>query len=97
MAPECFESGSRPTFESDIYSLGMCVVEALRVVEAVKFGKDMFFCPPWGNRGNVEVKVLAKKVFLPTRPTICSSQHWKLVQRMCAFNPTKRIKITTGR
>ncbi|GMF23627.1 unnamed protein product [Phytophthora lilii] len=33
VAPECFiYENAQPTFASDIYSLGMCIVEALRVV-----------------------------------------------------------------
>ncbi|KAG7382127.1 Leucine-rich repeat serine/threonine-protein kinase 2 [Phytophthora pseudosyringae] len=41
VAPEClFDAKVRPTFASDVYSLGMRIAEALRVVEAVKSGKD---------------------------------------------------------
>ncbi|KAG3235827.1 hypothetical protein PI124_g19151 [Phytophthora idaei] len=36
LAPECLsETKARPTSASDVYSLGMCIVEALRVVEAL--------------------------------------------------------------
>ncbi|GMF26952.1 unnamed protein product [Phytophthora fragariaefolia] len=34
VAPECLMNhNAHPTFASDVYSLGMCIVEALRVVE----------------------------------------------------------------
>lgn len=95
VAPESFEAGARPTFESDIYSLGMCVVEALRVVEAVKAGKDTYLSLPWGALDNAVVRVLARKGRLPERPQISTDNQWDFVNRMCAFEPSTRVKIST--
>ncbi|KAF1790230.1 hypothetical protein GQ600_25587 [Phytophthora cactorum] len=58
VAPECFprtETGkkdytlAKPTFASDVHSLGMCVVEALRVVQAARSGKSTQSLFPWSN------------------------------------------------
>ncbi|POM77479.1 Serine/threonine protein Kinase [Phytophthora palmivora] len=87
-----------PTFESDVYSLGMCIVEALRVVEnveAVKRGEEPQPCLPWGGLDNVVVRYHAKQGVLPRKPTICKGGPWALVKRMCVFEPQKRIKIST--
>ncbi|POM71259.1 Serine/threonine protein Kinase [Phytophthora palmivora] len=108
VAPECF-SGSNgnsptqaktgPTFASDVYSLGMCIVEALRVVENVKVVKRTRdphqSCLPWGSFNNLSVKYHATRGVLPRRPTICKNGPWDLVKRMCVFKPQKRIKIST--
>ncbi|EGZ20949.1 hypothetical protein PHYSODRAFT_494585, partial [Phytophthora sojae] len=93
VAPECFiHERARPTFASDIYSLGMCVVEALRVVEA---GEDNTkACLPWGFLDNFVAKYHVTQRALPPRP-LCTDEQWELVQRMCAFEPSKRIKIST--
>ncbi|POM71191.1 LOW QUALITY PROTEIN: Serine/threonine protein kinase [Phytophthora palmivora] len=107
VAPECF-SGSNgnsaaqaktgPTFASDVYSLGMCIVEALRVVEnveAVKRGESQQPCLPWGSLNNCMVRYHATRGKLPRKPTICENHEWTLVKRMCVFKPQKRIKIST--
>ncbi|KAL4144874.1 hypothetical protein PRNP1_013999 [Phytophthora ramorum] len=86
---------TRPTYASDIYSLGMCIVEALRVVEAVNSGNTTQPCLPWGNQGNFVVKSHATKGRLPAQPKACKDNQWELVKRMCAFNPKDRIKIST--
>ncbi|EGZ30613.1 hypothetical protein PHYSODRAFT_378116, partial [Phytophthora sojae] len=85
VAPECFiRNDSRPTFASDIYSLGMCIVEALRA------------CLPWGSLGNTVVKQHVRQGKLPSpSPLICLGKQWELVQRMCAFEPEKRLKFST--
>ncbi|KAH7474256.1 Serine/threonine-protein kinase TNNI3K [Phytophthora ramorum] len=95
VAPECFGASTRPTSASDIYSLGMCIVEALRVVEAVNSGNTTQPCLPWGNQGNFVVKSHATKGRLPAQPKACKDNQWELVKRMCAFNPKDRIKIST--
>ncbi|EGZ12028.1 hypothetical protein PHYSODRAFT_454054, partial [Phytophthora sojae] len=99
VAPECFPDDkagqqARPSFASDIYSLGMCIVEALRLVEAVQAGKDSRSCLPWRVTDRIVVIHNAKQGNLPARP-LCSDSQWKLVERMCKLNPKERIKIST--
>ncbi|OWZ03607.1 Serine/threonine protein kinase [Phytophthora megakarya] len=103
VAPECFldtsaesyeQAKTGTTFASDIYSLGMCIVEALQVVENVA-GKHTEVCLPWGYLDNIAVRYHARKGKLPSKPTKCTSEQWKLVSRMCVLEPQKRIKIST--
>ncbi|RLN96306.1 hypothetical protein BBJ28_00003566 [Nothophytophthora sp. Chile5] len=78
-APECL-SGASPTFASDVYSLGMCIIEAVT-------GEF-----PWGNAipdAVVKYNVIQKK--LPARPLAFDDVKWDLVERMCCFKPEERI------
>ncbi|KAE9036270.1 hypothetical protein PR002_g7175 [Phytophthora rubi] len=95
VAPELLDTNERPTFASDVYSLGMCVVEALRVVEAVKSGKKSSHFLPWRVGDRTAVRYHATHGKLPARPTICKDEEWKLVERMCVQEPAERIKIST--
>ncbi|KAG7375710.1 Leucine-rich repeat serine/threonine-protein kinase 2 [Phytophthora pseudosyringae] len=96
VAPECFAGeDARPTFASDIYSLGMCIVEALRVAEPTRTASDLLRGLPWGVVGNDVVRYHVKRGKLPPRPAKCAYAQWQLVQRMCAFEPEKRLKIST--
>ncbi|OWZ14059.1 LOW QUALITY PROTEIN: Serine/threonine protein kinase [Phytophthora megakarya] len=53
VAPECLEKGpAELSYASDIYAFGMCIVEALRIVEATTTKDRM----PWGNLDNNMVK-----------------------------------------
>ncbi|RLN87891.1 hypothetical protein BBJ28_00021096 [Nothophytophthora sp. Chile5] len=78
-APECL-MGSRPTFASDIYSFGMCIIEVLT-------GKF-----PWGNSipDEVVIRNVTKKL-IPARPEDFSDAEWDLVTRMCSFEPELRM------
>ncbi|RLN91982.1 hypothetical protein BBJ28_00022491 [Nothophytophthora sp. Chile5] len=90
-APECLQSGvekSPPTVKSDVYSLGMCIVEAVT-------HKD-----PWtsftGLRlADVAVKycLLTTKEFLQRPAAFEDDAQWDLVERMCAFEPSARIEL----
>lgn len=96
VAPECLV-GSRPTHGSDIYSLGMCIVEAMRVVEYSLLGQGHRESPPypWGHLENAAVKYLVtKRQELPRRPSTCSDSQWDLVDKMCRFDPHGRITIS---
>jgi serine/threonine protein kinase len=99
VAPECLEKGaSKLSAGSDVYSLGMCVVEAMRVVEvtAIKVNEHNHPPLPWGNLDNTVVKVhVVRNRELPKRPVSASDVHWKLVERMCVNDPACRIKIST--
>ncbi|KAE9271703.1 hypothetical protein PR003_g30434 [Phytophthora rubi] len=93
VAPECLlYDRQRPTFASDIYSLGMCVVEALRVVEAVKSGNNSHECLPWIAADLAAVRYHATRGNLPPRP-FCEDSQWELVTQMCKLEPTKRLSI----
>lgn len=77
MAPECLgEDNPPPTFASDVYSLGMCTIEAMRAVEARQLNKSEQEYPslPWGSLGNAEVKWRSTRGHLPQRPSICSDE-----------------------
>ncbi|KAG3108155.1 hypothetical protein PI125_g12082 [Phytophthora idaei] len=103
LAPECFpdtKAGgkehiqARPTFASDVYSLGMCIVETMRVVDAVKLGKDPCHCLPWHSRDRNAVRYNASRGTLPYRPTICEDNQRELVKRKCALIPNGRVKVS---
>ncbi|OWZ20656.1 Serine/threonine protein kinase [Phytophthora megakarya] len=98
VAPECLERGpSELSFASDIYALGMCIVEALRIVEkTITNNKDCVSPPlPWGNLNNYVVKYHVTNLKkLPRRPYFCTHE-WGLVERMCAYDPKERIKVST--
>jgi serine/threonine protein kinase len=101
VAPECLvakkgeQTAVKPTFESDVYSLGMCIVEALRVVEAVQAGQPSSVCLPWGVLPPYAVKFHVTSGKLPSRPSLCTDEQWNLVTRMCVLDPKKRLKIST--
>ncbi|KAL3661261.1 hypothetical protein V7S43_013869 [Phytophthora oleae] len=81
-APECLQEHV-PTFASDIYSFGMCIIEAVT-------GEY-----PWGKTipdlGVIDAVLKEKKI--PNRPAIFKDNEWDLVQRMCRWNPQERIGI----
>ncbi|TMW55649.1 hypothetical protein Poli38472_010531 [Pythium oligandrum] len=79
-APECLKQ--RPTFESDVYSLAICMIEAVS-------GE-----PPYSLEDDVTVQKLVLSGQLPTRPTQMSDEAWKLVVSMTTFDPSKRFRLT---
>jgi serine/threonine protein kinase len=79
-APE-FIATKKASFEADVYSLGMCIVEA-------KTGKL-----PWGNVPDSAVKVHVKRKKLPRHPKAMSKDEWALVCAMCVFDPSKRMAL----
>ncbi|RLN45571.1 hypothetical protein BBJ28_00003225, partial [Nothophytophthora sp. Chile5] len=82
-APECL-NGAAPTFASDVYSFGMCIIEAIT-------GEF-----PWGKSiSDLAVKHLVTREKLPTRPESFSDAEWEFVTLMCAFDPQKRITVDT--
>ncbi|KAK1939893.1 Serine/threonine-protein kinase STY46 [Phytophthora citrophthora] len=81
-APECL-LGNGPTFASDIYSFGMCIIEILT-------GQY-----PWGDTmpdSTVKLKVTQKEM-LPLRPDCMGHKERSLITRMSCFDPEQRIKI----
>ncbi|GMF10213.1 unnamed protein product [Phytophthora lilii] len=80
-ARECL-LGERPTFASDIYAFGMCIVEAVT-------GQY-----PWGpNLDDDAVKYAVIEKQLPARPAVFKDKEWSLVERMCDWDPQRRIGI----
>lgn len=82
VAPECLTGEvENPLFASDVYSLGMCIIEAFT-------GQ----CP-WGNRIDHAVMWLVARGRLPPAPENMSDEGWKLVKQMCANDHTQRISV----
>ncbi|RLN69885.1 hypothetical protein BBJ28_00023810, partial [Nothophytophthora sp. Chile5] len=82
-SPECLNGGVA-TFASDIFSFGMCVIEA--VSGAL----------PWGNViSDNAVKHHVTKGELPQRPAVFEDEEWDLVQRMCCSDPKQRLNIVS--
>ncbi|GMF21332.1 unnamed protein product [Phytophthora lilii] len=83
-APECLQ-GAVPSFASDIYSLGMCIIEAIT---------GQF---PWGNTvpDSVVIHNVVIMRSLPPRLDCFSDDEWRLVTRMCRYEPHHRISIGT--
>ncbi|EGZ15824.1 hypothetical protein PHYSODRAFT_398960, partial [Phytophthora sojae] len=97
-APELFEPEcSAPTFESDVYAFGMCVMEALR-------GGS-----PWGPLPDAAIRYALVKLkrtlaqggyqrsistcIMPRPANVKTDQHWAFVKQLCAFEPSKRLKL----
>ncbi|GLE05287.1 hypothetical protein PINS_up014299 [Pythium insidiosum] len=78
-APECIE-GENPTFASDWYAFGMCVLEAVS-------GRV-----PWANVVD-EIVVVdnVRRGKLPPRPTNVSEDTWNLIAAMCKTDPKQRL------
>lgn len=81
-APECL-NGVRPSYASDVFSFGMCIVEAVS-------GEY-----PWGaTLLDAAVAHYVKRGGLPERPEAFGDDAWELVTRMCCFDPSARIDMT---
>lgn len=81
-APEVL-GGEKASFASDIYSFGMCILEAVS-------GKY-----PGGMTLDPVVKYLVlKQRRIPQRPAKCSEVVYSLVERMCCFDPSERLGMT---
>ncbi|GMF40233.1 unnamed protein product [Phytophthora fragariaefolia] len=84
-APECLGcNGQIPTFQSDVYSFGMCVVEALT------------YDVPWGVYlpDAAIMDNLRHHEFIPRPRQITSDAEWGFVLALCAFEPSKRMNLT---
>ncbi|RLN14976.1 hypothetical protein BBJ28_00020478, partial [Nothophytophthora sp. Chile5] len=82
-SPECLNGGVA-TFASDIFSFGMCIIEA--VSGAL----------PWGNGlPDIAVKYHVTKGELPNRPAVFEDEEWDLVQQMCCSDPKQRLNIAS--
>ncbi|EGZ28961.1 hypothetical protein PHYSODRAFT_471956, partial [Phytophthora sojae] len=80
-APECI-NGFKPNFASDIYSFGMCIVEAVT--------GDF----PWGRMPDPSViNHVVNEKSLPSRWDQFNRDEERLVKRMCQYDPNDRIEI----
>lgn len=80
-APECLR-GRSPTPASDVYSFGMCIIEAV--------GLEI----PWGYHVDDDtVRDLVKSKELPDKPESMDDHAWALVERMCSFEPVNRPSL----
>ncbi|KAG7385450.1 Leucine-rich repeat serine/threonine-protein kinase 2 [Phytophthora pseudosyringae] len=80
-APEVLR-GEKATFASDIYSFGMCIIEAVS-------GKY-----PWGMTLDSVVKYfVVRKKCIPERPKNCNEDAYALVERMCRYDPRERLGL----
>ncbi|OWZ00838.1 TKL protein kinase [Phytophthora megakarya] len=83
-APEVIrkEKPVTPNAQSDAYSLGMCVVETVT--------GDV----PWGQHVPDPVKFhVTRKKFLPRPKAFTNDKQWLLVEKLCAFEPSERMKL----
>jgi tRNA A-37 threonylcarbamoyl transferase component Bud32 len=82
-APECLRGADRaPTPESDVYSFGMCVVEAVT--------GDY----PWGRCPDAAVVFQVRRGLLLPRPrAFANDEHWQFVQALCAAEPSERLQL----
>ncbi|KAF1316253.1 Serine/threonine protein kinase, partial [Globisporangium splendens] len=75
--------GERPSIEADIYSLAMCILEALT-------GER-----PWGNNMLSEmVPFHVNKGRIPNRPAMMTDKQWSLIELMTKPDPTERVKTS---
>lgn len=80
-APEVLR-GEKPSFESDMFSFGMCIYQAVS-------GQR-----PWGRTPPDRVKEHVQEKQLPRRLSVFTDGQWELIQRMCCFEPGERLRIT---
>ncbi|KAG3113343.1 hypothetical protein PI124_g7622 [Phytophthora idaei] len=72
-----------PSFASDIYSFGMCIIEAVTGT--------------FPRRETMDEDLVVSKVTqgkLPPRPEAFNNEMWDLVSRMCCLNPGDRLTIS---
>ncbi|KAF1782795.1 Protein kinase-like domain [Phytophthora cactorum] len=83
-APEYIANlAERPTFASDIFSLGMCIIAA---VNGAKY--------PWGNFDSAAVRKCYEERRIPVkRPHCMTEDQWELVGKMVAFEWKVRPKL----
>lgn len=81
-APECvLAEVENPLLESDIYSFGTCIYEAVT-------GNS-----PWGWDSDEEVEEKIRKGELFTRPADFPDDAWELILKMCTRDYKKRLSI----
>lgn len=79
-APEVLR-GERPSFDSDKFSFGMCIYQAVS-------GRI-----PWGSLPPKKVVENVIKGELPERLPVFSDGQWELIQMMCCYEPRDRLHL----
>jgi serine/threonine protein kinase len=82
-APECLR-GKVATFASDVFSFGMCIIEAVSGLLPWSTLSDDCLVKYYVIRGN-----------LPERPDQFDDDAWDLVMSMCSFEPSARPTMAT--
>lgn len=89
-APELLDSRFPPSFASDVFALGMTIIEA------VKDGA------PWNSSGHVRrdrrgapttIRSMILRGSLPEKPRDMTSDQWGVVERMCRYSPRERLGV----
>ncbi|KAE8977879.1 hypothetical protein PR003_g24978 [Phytophthora rubi] len=80
-APEfVMNTAERPTFASDVYSLGMCIIAAVNGTEY-----------PWGDFDSAAVRdCLRKREIRVEKPAGMTTNQWQFVKQMIAFETCDR-------
>lgn len=82
-APEYVLEGiASVSFASDVYSLGMCIIEA--VTKQAPWGKTML---------DAAVRYHLRKGETMLKPKRMSDEAWELVSAMCAYEPSERLAL----
>lgn len=81
-APELMVSQCLPSFASDVFSFGMCVIEA--VIDN----------SPWGSGFHPKILDHVTGGGLPDKPKEMSQDQWSVVERMCRYNPHERLSMS---
>lgn len=82
-APECVvANGPDPSFEADVFALGLCLIEAW-------MGET-----PYGMQPDEEIESLLRDGHTQERPDGLPDSVWSVVERLCAFEPAQRPTIS---
>lgn len=82
MAPEVVLDDLSVSIESNVYSFGMCIWEAITLEL------------PWDDGDHKTVRSKLLDGILPDRPTAIDDAEWDLITKMCAADPKERVSIT---
>jgi serine/threonine protein kinase len=81
-APECvISNGPDPSFEADVFALGLCLIEAW-------VGET-----PYGMQSDDEIEILFRTGHTLERPDNLPDSVWNAVKQLCAFDPANRPTI----
>ncbi|GMF32574.1 unnamed protein product [Phytophthora lilii] len=75
------EHGAGPSFAGDVYSLGMCILEAVT-------GER-----PWGGAADFAIRERFRKKEMVSKPPMMLDSEWELVEEMCVFEPSARMLL----
>lgn len=80
LSPE-LQCGKTPSFESDVYALGVCILDILTMDD------------PWRVRFRPPLRYYLLASVTSPPPGITSNDHWSLVKEMCAPEPSRRASM----